>query len=100
MDPNPDQTRVCLAEILVPQPPALQGAGPEVLDHDVGLGYEPPRQLLALGLAQVQRNGLLVTGDDRPPQRLALLAVPPPLAHRVALAGRLDLDDLGPKVRQ
>jgi len=57
-------------------------------------------QLLALGLAQVERDRLLVPADHRPPQRLAARLLPSPDAHRVALARRFDLDDLCAHVAQ
>jgi hypothetical protein len=92
------QTGVGLAQVLVPEPPAFHGAGPEVLDQHVSSGDELAGEFLSFFLPQVQRDGLLVARDDRPPQGTALLAVPPPLAHGIALAGWLDFYDLGPEV--
>jgi hypothetical protein len=83
----------------VVQPPLPQRARPEVLDHDVAAGGERPDQLLAFGVAQVQRDRPLVAGDGRPPQALPIDRLPP-AAHRVAAFDRLDLDDLGAVVAQ
>ena len=99
-DPHQDEPGVDGAQLLIGQAPALQGAGPEVLDYDVGGGGEPPDQVLALGCPQVDGDRLLVAGHHRPPQGLAARPLPAPLPHRVAHAGLLDLDDLGPEVGQ
>ena len=77
--------------------PLLERAGPEVLDDDVGGRGEPPEQLLALGRAQVERDALAAAPFDRPEQRVrTVVAVDEraDLAHEVAAARLLDLDDL------
>ena len=51
-------------------------------------------------VAQVERAALLVPRLDGPPERAALVARLPPLAERVGLARRLDLDDLGAHVAE
>ncbi len=98
--PGDDQARVLLPERLGRQPPAFQRARPEVLHQDVGAGEQPAQQLLAVGGAQVAGDRHLVPGHDRPPQRLAVRFLPPPLTHRVALARQLDLDHLGPEIAE
>src|SRR5205814_4090095 len=50
--------------------------------------------------AQVERAALLVPRLHRPPQRVAFVARLAPLAERVGLTGRLDLDDLGAHVAE
>ena len=97
-DAGVDRARVARVDVLGPEAPLLHRAGAEVLEHDVGgrgeLGGDP----LALGLAQVERDGALVAGQDRPPQRAVVVAQAAPVAHRVAGAGRLDLDHVGAEV--
>src|SRR3954464_815954 len=74
-------------------------ARPEVLDHDVRAAREAAHDLLAFRPAQVAGNGLLVARLHVPPQRGAV-AHPPPLAQRIAFAGRLELDHLGAEVAE
>ena len=99
-DPREDHARVDLAHPVVADPPALERPGPEVLDDDVGMLDEPQEQLLPARLAQVERDALLVPRLHGPPQRAALVAGLAPLADRVRLPGRLDLDDLGAEVAE
>jgi len=80
--------------------PFLERAGPEVLEQEVGLCGELEQEGLAFRLAQVERDRLLVARDHRPPERRVARLLPAPDSHRVALARRLDLDDLGPKVAE
>ena len=103
--PNP-VTRVMtrpgvdLPELLRGQAPALQRARPEVLQQHVGPFGEAADQVLAAGIAQVGGDRLLVPRHHRPPQRHAVRLLPAPLAHRVALPGVLDLDDLRAEVAE
>ena len=62
-------------------------------------GGQPAHDLAGPLVAQVERHGALVASDRRPPQAVAVEGDAPP-AHRVALAGRLDLDDLGAVVAE
>ena len=78
--------------------PFLQCAGLEIFDQHVGFGDQPAGQLLSLGLAEIDRDRLLVPCHDRPPQRLALVLQPAPVADRIASARGFDLDDLGAEV--
>ena len=71
--------------------PALERTWSKILDQDVGLVDQSTRQFLTVGLSQVDRHGPFVAGDDFPPQREFAA---PPNAHRIALAGRFDLDDI------
>ena len=78
--------------------PALQRAGPEVLDHHVGVGGQGAEDLLPLRGREVQRDGPLVAAEHLPPQAdaVALGAV---AARRVA-ARVLDLDHVGAEVAE
>ncbi len=99
-DPDHDQARVDRRERRVIQAPFLHRAGPEVLEQEIGLRDQFLQHVLAGALAQVERDRLLVAGDDRPPQRRIAVLLPSPNAHRIALIRRLDLDDLGAHVAE
>ena len=99
-DPRVDRAGVHRVHVLGAEPPALHRAGPEVLEHHVCGRHEPLRDLLAALLAQVERHRRLVAGEDRPPQRVVVVAQAAPVAHRVARAGRLDLHHVGPEVAE
>ena len=73
-DAHHDEPRVGGGELLVAEVPLLERAGPEILDQDVGLRDELEQESLPLGLAQVERDGLLVARDHRPPERRVALA--------------------------
>ena len=95
-----DDAPIAFAQHVVTEIPLLQGAGPEVLDDDVGLLDEVQEELAPLGRAQVQRRGLLVAGVDRPEEVVPVEFGLTPGAQRVWGAGWLDLDDLGAHVAQ
>ena len=99
-DARQHDARVDLGEPVVAEVPLLERARPEVLRHHVGVLDEAEQQLLAAGNAQVERDALLVAGLDGPPQRTALVARLAPVADRVGLSGRLDLDDLGAQIAE
>ena len=94
-----DQPRVQPLQGVRPQAPALHGAGAKVLYHHIAFGGQPAHDVLRLTLPQVQRQRALVARLHLPPDRGAVLEQAP-LAQRITRAGRLDLDDLGPEVRQ
>jgi hypothetical protein len=87
-------------DVVGPEAPLLHRAGAEVLQHDVGGCREVGGDLLGASLAQVERHAALVAGQDRPPQAVVVVAQAAPVAHRVAVAGRLDLDHVGAEVAQ
>ncbi len=94
-----DQVRLCLLEPVDSQLPALERAGPEVLDQDVGKRDEPEQDLPATSLTEIEREGALVAAGDLPPERDALV----PGAQRangVAASRVLDLDHVGSEVAQ
>ena len=97
-DAGQDETRVVRRELRVAQAPALERAGAEVLDDDVGVGDETAEHVLALGRAEVERDPALVSVDDLGPEADAVLTRPMG-AHRVA-PGVFDLDDVGAEVAQ
>ncbi len=98
-DVDEDELRVPGGQRLVPEAPALERAGPEVLEDDVAVLREPGRHVAALRLAEVEDDRALVAADRGPPEAVAV-AGDAPAAHRVALAGRLDLDDVGSVVAE
>src|SRR5262245_34349505 len=98
-DAHQDESGVLARKRLPPEVPFLQRAGTEVLDHDVAVARRAPRDRLPFGLAQVERDRLLVARLHVPPQRHAV-AHAPPASQRVAVARRLDLDHLGAEVRE
>ena len=85
---------------LVAEVPALERARAEVLGDDVRDADELEQELLAPRLAQVERDALLVPRLYGPPEGAALVASVAPVAQRVGLAGRLDLDHLGAHVAE
>ena len=91
--------RVAGVHRLVVDAPALEGARPVADDQHVADGEQLVEQLLALGLAQVERDAALVAADALPHEADAVAAVAP-RAHRVAGAGLLDLDDLGAELAE
>ena len=86
-----DQAGIELVQHVPAQPQPVHDADGEVLDHDVGLGHQVEKDLLAAGLLEVEHHGFLVgvQHDQRPGLDLALAA-----AHDVALR-RLDLEHAG-----
>ena len=91
-NPYHDNPWIDLDEILIPQSPALHGAGAKILEHHIGTGNELLDKFLTLILSQVCRYTTFVTRAYAPPKRVVAAA---PYAHRVTFAGRLDLDDVG-----
>ena len=86
--------------------PALEGAGPEVLDDHVAVGGQPAEQVLALGVAQVEGDAAPSASLDRPEQRVAgrrrrRSATNGPISRMKSPRPRLlDLDDLGALLAQ
>ena len=71
----------------------FEGARTEVLDDDVGRRREPPEDVLTIAGAQVERHALAAAPFNGPEQRVTV-DEGPDLAHEVAAARLLDLDDL------
>ena len=96
-DPYHYQAWIDRLQLLIPKPPTLHRAGAKALDQDIRVLDQPFQDLGALGLAQVQRDALLVTGVEFPGERYPIFE----RAHGaepVAILGMLDFDHLGAKV--
>ena len=96
--------RVRLPQRLVPQSERVEGAGAEALDRHVAVLGEPQHRLAPALRAQVDGDRALV-GVEVQEQRRALGArlVAEERRHqprRIALAGPLDLDHVGPVVAE
>ena len=96
-----DQAGKARAQVLlVAQAPFLHGAGLEVFGQHVGAFEQAQQDLAAGGLADVERDRLLVAVDADEVAGVRLVAERrAPVAHLVALR-RLDLDHLGAVVGQ
>src|SRR6185503_8324320 len=77
--------------------PAIERPGAVVLDQHVEARQQPLEELLALGLAQVERYRALVAVHRFPQQRLAVL-VRRQRAQRIAAARQLRLDHVGAEI--
>jgi hypothetical protein len=87
------------ASAYVAEPPGFERPGAEVLDQHIGIGDQAPRDCLAVGLAQIERDRALVARLNLPPDGGAVLQQAP-VAQRIAAAGRLDLDHVGAEVAE
>lgn len=94
-----NEPRVNLAQLLVPEAEALDGAGGEVLDEDIGLGEQGVKDLLALRVLEVEGEALLVAIE---PDEVARHSVDRRIvaAREIAGARPFDLDHPGPEVRE
>lgn len=72
-DAEQDQSRIDGMESVRTQPPLFEYAGAEVLHQHVGIDHEVAEYLLAFVGAEIESDALLVTGDDLPPQPVAVL---------------------------
>src|SRR5215218_1896610 len=87
-DPDHHEAGIDLSQVLIPQTPPFQRSRPEVFDDHVGFGDESAREVLALFFPQVEGDGLLVAGDDGPPEGVPVLAVAAPDPHGIPFARR------------
>ena len=87
------------AEPLGAEPPALERAGPEVLDQDVGAAREPARRARCPRcVAQVEvTTDLLAAPERAPPERGAVVVEQAPAADRIAPPGGSTLITSAPK---
>ena len=99
-DPHHDEARVDGAEIVPAEPPALHGAGPEVLGEDVGACGETFDERLTLRRTEVARDRFLVARLDQPPERDPARGRRPEPAEVVTRSGLLDLDHLGAELAE
>ena len=79
------------------EPPALEGAGDEVLDEHIGVAHEPLQERLTAGVRQVERDRALAARVNFPPQ---LAALTQPRAQRIAATWIFDLDHVGAVIGQ
>src|SRR5438034_11153353 len=86
-----DEPRVLRREAVVPEVPALERPGPEVLDDDVRAARDASEQSLAVGGREIERRESLVPADDLPPQTDAILARSV-MPRRIPLHGMFDLE--------
>src|SRR5690606_36474747 len=98
-DPGQHQAGIVGAQRRIVQPPLLQSSRPERLDDHVHVGRQPPDELLALWLAQVDADRALTGVEPGEPQRQAIL-LRHPLPGIVPGLRILDFDDLGSEVPQ
>ena len=97
-----DQARVRLAELPVADLPLVEGARPEILHEDVGLGRQPLEELLALGGVEVDPHVVLgvIRGEEPERRVLPVGGLGRHVAHGVAPGGQLHLDDLGAELAE
>jgi hypothetical protein len=84
---------------VAPEAHPVHHARAVVVDHDVRPGEQPAEHLLRLVGAEIERDRALIAVEGGEVERVAV-ARGTLRAHRVALAGRLHLDDLRPHVRE
>jgi hypothetical protein len=99
-DPTHDELWIRLPQLRWADVPPLERSGPEVLDEHVAALRELEQEPLALALAQVERDALLVAALYGPPERAVVIAGLSPLTKRIRLTRRLDLDDLRAEIAQ
>jgi hypothetical protein len=92
LDRSQDHAGVELLDVLPGETHAVQGAGAEVLDHDVGLLDQLLEHFLALGRLGVQGQRTLVAVEHREVERVGIGDVTQLAAGDVAGARTLDLD--------
>ncbi|MNL31471.1 hypothetical protein D3C87_1532600 [compost metagenome] len=72
----------------------FQDAGSEVLDQDVRFAQQLFQNRQAVGMLEVQGQGLFIARLHKPPQRRALIQLAP-FAQRIAAVRGFDLDHIG-----
>ncbi len=75
----------------------LDGAGGEILDHDVGLLQHLSEDVATTRAAEVQRDAAFVGVEQHEVVRIHPLLVGGSTAPLVAAPGILDFDDIGPQ---
>ena len=100
LDARVDHTRVDLADRGVAEAEALQHAGPEVLEQDVGRDEERAEDLLPARSLQVESQAPLVAVEGDEEQAVGVLAVLQDVTCDVALLRLLHLDHVSAKPGQ
>src|SRR5262249_55665460 len=80
------------------QAPLFHSAGLEVLNDNVHLPRQTPREVLSLRAVEIECDALLVTTHDVPPKSRTVMDAAP-TANRIPSRWRLDLDDFCTKPR-
>jgi hypothetical protein len=93
-----DQARALRGQRFVAQAAPLGAAGLEGVDQDVVFPEQPPQHRLAARVVQIERHAGLAAVERRVGRRHGRGDARRPLARVVAVAGPLDLEDLGPEV--
>ena len=99
-DAQHHELRIDREQIGEPEAPSLHRPRPKVLDDHVGRRRESPEELRAALVLEVQRDAPLVARVVEPPVGVARLAWSAEAAQVVADARALDLDDVGPELRE
>lgn len=94
-----DDARVGVADGLVTQAQTGGGAGPPVLDHDLGLRGQAARHGETVEGLEIDDDAALVAVDGHEGRRLTG-QMGSARAHLVAVTGPLDLDDIGAEVAE
>jgi len=97
LDLRVDDPGIDLPDNVVAEAQTLDGAGGEILDHDVGLLQHVREDLATAWAAEVQRDAPLVGVEQHEVVRIHPLRVGGRTAPLVAAPGILDLDDIGPQ---
>jgi hypothetical protein len=87
-------------DLVVAQPEALAGAGPERLDDDVGARTQRARQAQVVGLLEVEGHRALVAVEGQVVGGALVDERRTPGARVVAAVGPLDLDHLGAQIAE
>jgi hypothetical protein len=103
-DVHEDDAGIVDGERVIRQTPPVDGAGLEVLEHDVAVPRDPPHQDPAAFVTQIDRHRALVARDRGPPEALDATIV---LGHAYAVAPhdvagrrRLDFHDVGAEIAE
>ena len=91
-----DDARIDLAHALIVDAEFCLHVGAEIFDDDVGLFHQPPEDLEAFRLFQVERHRALVAVQVLEVRTMARAAELLP----AVLQNRVDLDDVGAPIRQ
>src|SRR5262249_23476612 len=94
-----DEARIEPAERAIAETETIHRAGTEILDQHVALARQASQDLDAVTGLEIQRHALLAAVDRHEIRRFTQ-DERRPLPRVVALAGLLDLDDLGAHVAQ
>ena len=93
-----DDAGVLRFDLIRSQAPALHGAGPEILDYDIGFGEQIKCQFAALIGLEVEGHTFFIAGEGVVPERHAVADLSP-LSNGVP-CWWLDFNDLCTKIAQ